>query len=204
MKLNKRTGYSKYYRKYKRYQTNTLRLYPPYWQTSVFYSTYSANQLTTINTIPSTFFFFPTTYVETMANFVAMRAYFGEYRVEKMTMTLSPGASGIIQTADVHDMQSTAAILANIGAINKYASVKIYNDEAQPIQCVWRMQSDKVEEVKFKVIPTNVIPAVTNTVGGICYTYQGSTVATQTGLIFLKYNIKYKIRFSGKNAIEWA
>lgn len=198
----KRKSRSRYYNKYHSLKrANTLRLYPsPYDSCLIYY-----NELTVFTDAAATAAYFAGAYrVQRNASHVAMRSFFSQYRVEKVTMMLqfSEGAgqnSCYMATTHSADGATTIASVPTVTSIRIYKDTQIFQVNQNCPKKVWNFDSGDVTECGYRDIGNATITADDEfAVGGVQFFVAQNIGAGTTSVSCM---VKYKVRYIGKQAI---
>lgn len=189
-------------RSYFKKPTTTISLYPPIWDSCVFYFNYM--QVVSFPGAAAVGKWYPVHYPRTVASFAALSTYFGYYRVEKVTATLALAEimdSARIEMATSHDEHGFYAVAPDSTTIRKLPDHQQYSFMSVPKK-VWRMDTTVLGECNYSEVPDVAEAASINqsVQGGIAVFLTTTTVASTANAYSIA--VKYKIRFKGRAAVS--
>lgn len=193
---------SRYYKKYRTLKQLGPIIFPnPYQSMLIYY-----NELNAFTDFSSPAGFFCGAYrVQRHQAHVNLRAYFSQYRVEKVTVTLQFSEIAnqnqcLMATTHSADGATTGASTPTITTIRSYADCQMYQVGQNCPKKVWRFSVNDPNEYNYR----DILAAVTTNDdeyqnGGVqWFCTQTTNAAAQTSITAL---MKYKIRYVGKQSI---
>lgn len=198
--LKKQQQLSRYYKKYQK-----LKLFPsiypsPYDSCLIYY-----NLVVSLTDVATTTGFFAGAYrVQRHAEHVALRGYFGQYRVEKVTLSVitaeAPTLTAMwLATTHSADGATTGASTPTLTSIRSYRDARMaqVNDRVQKIS--WYMNANDPQEYTYRDVSTATITNDDEFAVGGPQVFASMLVGA--GNIAFQLLIKYKVRYMGKQAI---
>lgn len=200
MALKKQQQLTRYYKKYQK-----LKLFPsiypsPYDSCLIYY-----NLVVSLTDAVATTGYFAAAYrVQRYVEHVNLRAYFGQYRVEKVTLSIitaeAPTLTAMwLATTHSADGATTAASTPTLTSIRSYRDSRMaqVNDRVQKI--TWSMNQNDPQEYTYRDVAAATVTADDEfAVGG---PQMFASMAVGAGNIAFQLLIKYKVRYMGKQAI---
>lgn len=197
----KRHSRSKYYNKYRTLKNQGLILYPSPYESLILYY----NEITVFSDAANTAAFYAGAYrIQRQVAHVALRPYFSQYRVEKVTMSLQFSEAGTqnscyMATTHAADGATTAASTPTVTSIRSYKDSQIYQIGQNCPKKVWYFSSNDPQETIYRDVAAATI---TNDdefqVGGVQF-FVAQNIGT--GVTSVTMFVKYKVRYIGKQAI---
>lgn len=185
------------------------RIYPPLWDSTIIYYTYTV-QLT----LPATQGYHyweadaraPSFYA---AFYTDTRKFFERYRVEAMTVFLSPLQnldnpilsleSAVIHSNELHNM----ALADEIKAIRKDKTYMMHNRDDTLIKRRWKFDTFDTDELDFDTIPT-AQQALAYTYGGVfLYAVFQDTAGFGQPIVYANVTQKWKVRLRGRQGASF-
>lgn len=196
----KRKSRSMYYQKYKALKNSPI-IYPsPYDSCLIYY-----NEINVFTDLTATSAFFCGAYrIQRHASHVALRAYFSQYRVEKVTMKLQFSEAGtqnscFMATTHSSDGATTAASTPTITSIRAYKDTQVYQIGQNCPKKVWYFSRNDPNEYNYRDILAAVITADDEFANGGVQFFVAQTVGAGTTSVTCL--MTYKIRYIGKQSI---
>lgn len=191
---------SRYYKKYLTLK-NSPKLYPSPYQSCLIYF----NEINTFTDLTASAGFFCGAYrIQRHATHVALRPYFSQYRVEKVTMTLQFSEAGtqnscFMATTHSADGATTGASTPTITTIRAYKDSQMYQIGQNCPKKVWYFSSNDPNEYVFRDVAAAVITADDEFAAGGVQFFVAQTVSA--GATSVTCLMKYKVRYMGKQSI---
>lgn len=198
MKNNQITRYYKKYQKAKLFPS----VYPSPYDSCLIYYNFSQ---TFTDAVTSNGFFAAAYRVQRYAQHVALRPYFNQYRVEKVTMSViaaEPGQVISLFLATTHgsDGATTLVNQPNLDSIRNYKDCRICMPNEKVNKISWYMSTTDSNEYTWRDV--NLVGQTDDSeysMGGPqCF----FTMKLGAGDIVYHVFVKYKVRYMGKQAIN--
>lgn len=192
---------SRYYKKYLNLKRSPT-LYPnPYDSLIIYY-----NRLVVYTDLAASSGAFEGAYrIQREATHVALRPYFGQYRVEKVTMRLQfaegPSFNNcFMATTHSADGATTAASVPTIASIRNYKDYSMYQTYQNCPKKSWYFKSDDPNEYTYRDVAAATITADDEFAAGGVQFYVSNIAGAGTAAITC--HVKFKVRYIGKQAVS--